>query len=525
MSLSRYKILVTDALPIDPATVEGAEVVYRPGFPRAELLALIGEFDALVTRSATRVDEELLRAGRRLRVVGRGGVGVDNIDVEAASRRGIVVVNAPEANTVSAAEHTMAMLLALAKNLPEADSSVRQGRWERGRLGVELANKTLAIIGLGRIGGRVARRARALEMRVRAYDPYIAVSRADELRVQLVDLDELLRSADFLTLHVPLTDETRGMIAARELARLPKGARVINCARGGVLDEAALAAALDAGHLAGAALDVLTTEPPQPGHPLVGRPEVIITPHLGGSTREAHDRIGSEILRATVNALRGDLSAGAVNAPAIDARTRQLLDPYLRLGERLGKFISQLSPGRTDQFTVEFLGSFPADPDPVAVAAVKGFLEPVLQERPNYINARAIAKERGIRFTTTTSPNPSDYVNMVRLTVRTDQGESSVSGTTFGADPRIVQFDSYRLEAVPDGPMLIVRNRDVPGVVGALGQILGDAGVNISGLALGRDAPGGRALVLVNLDEVPDGQVVERIREMPNVVFAQTVVI
>jgi D-3-phosphoglycerate dehydrogenase len=525
VTLPPYKILVTDVLPIDPASVEGAEIAYRPGLPRAELLALIGEYDALVTRSATRVDDELLRAGRRLRVVGRGGVGVDNIDIEAASRRGILVVNAPEANTLSAAEHTVAMLLALAKNLPEAARSVREGRWERGRLGVEVAGKTLGIIGLGRIGGRVARRARALEMKVCAYDPYIAVTRADELRVQLVELDELLQAADFLTLHVPLTDETRGMIGASELARLPRGARVINCARGGVIDESALAAALDSGQVAGAALDVLASEPPEPGNPLAGRADVIVTPHLGGSTLEAHNRIGSEILRATVNALRGDLSAGAVNAPALDARTRQILDPYLRLGERLGKFLSQLAPGRTEQFTVEFLGSFPADPDPVAIAAVKGFLEPILQERPNYINARAIAKERGVRVTTTTSPNASDYVNVVRLTVRTDQGESSVSGTTFGADPRIVQFDAYRLEAVPDGPMLIVRNLDVPGVVGALGQILGDAGVNISGLALGRDAPGGRALVLVNLDELPGDHVLERIREMPNVVFAQAVVV
>ena len=513
------RILVTDSIHLGDATYPDMEVVDRPGIPRDELLRMVGDFDAIITRSRTQVDDVLLRAATRLKVIGRGGVGVDNIDLEAASRRGVLVLNAPEANNVSAAELAVALMLNAARGVARSDRLIRRGTWDRAFLGREVKGAHLGIVGLGRIGSLVARRAQGLGMTVLAYDPYVTRHRAAELKVELVeDLHAMLPRVDFLTVHTPLTDETQGMIGARELELLPIGAVVVNAARGGIVDETALESALRDGHLFAAGLDVYTLEPPSLDHPLLQLDAIVLTAHLGANTSEAQARVGTEILERTVLALRGDYSRGAVNAPALAPAVMEALGRHLELGEALGKTVVQLAKGRVRTLEIEFSGEFPIDPDPIATAVTKGFLEPILDEPPNYINAPSIARERDIRVSKVTASRSRGYTTHVLVTAVTDGDRASVGGTVLGDHPRIVSIDGFPIEIRPEGPMLICTNYDRPGAVGRVGTILGDAGVNINAMQLSRVEEDGVAMFALTLDQAPSEPVLDVLRNHSDVI-------
>ena len=520
-----FKVLVTDTIQLGDKTYPDIEVDYREGISRDDLLNIVGTYDGLITRSRTQVDEALIKAATNLKVIGRGGVGVDNIDLEAASRRGLLVLNAPEANNVSAAELAVALMLSAARGVSRSDRLIRSGTWDRKFLGREVKGARLGVVGLGRIGSLVSRRAQGLGMSVMAYDPYITHQRADDLKVKLFDnLQEMLSQSDFLTVHTPLTEETTGMIGAAELACMPDKAIVVNAARGGIIQEEALLQALESGKLFGAGLDVYVLEPPSIDHPLLKRDDVVLTAHLGANTAEAQARVGAEILERTALALKGDLSRGVVNAPALAPEVVAALGPHLKVGEALGKMIAQLAKGRVRELQIEFSGTFPLDPDPIAVAATKGYLEPILDEPPNYINAPSIAKERDIRVSKVTASRSRGYTSHVMVSATTNEGSVSVGGTVLGTDPRIVSVDGFPIELRPEGTMLICTNYDRPGAVGKVGTVLGDAGVNISGMQLSRVGEDGLALFVLTLDHAPSEEVLEVLRSLPNVLRSLSVV-
>lgn len=504
---------------------DGIEVDYREGIDREELLSIIGGYDALITRSRTRVDAELIDRATRLRVLGRGGVGIDNIDLEAASRRGVLVLNAPEANNVSAAELAVALLLAAARGVTRSDRLIREGVWDRKYLGREVKGATLGIIGIGRIGSLVAGRAQGLGMKVIAYDPYVSRQRTADLGVELVDdLHDLLSRAEFLTVHTPLTEETEGLVGAAELALLPARAVVVNAARGGIIDEQALLGALEDGRVFAAGLDVFTLEPPSLDHPLLAREDVVLTAHLGANTEEAQARVGEEILERTVMALRGDYSRGVVNAPALSAEVMRKLGTHLELGEALGRMAVQLNGGRADSVEVEFSGTFPLDPDPVGTAVLKGFLQPILSEPPNYVSAPMIARDRGIRVSRVNSAEDSGYTNHVLVTARSADSSASVGGTVLGNSPRVVAIDGFPIEIRPEGAMLICTNYDRPGAVGRVGTVLGEAGVNIISMQLSRVGTDGLAMFVLTVDRTPSDEVLSLLRNMTDVIESLRVV-
>lgn len=510
-----WRVLVADDMRLGDLKYPGVLLDYRPGIGREELLEVIPAYDALITRSRTQVDEELLRRGKRLKVVGRGGVGVDNVDLEAASRLGILVVNVPEANTRSAAEIAFGLLLAAARGIALSDRKVRQGEWDRRFLGLELKGKTLGIVGLGRIGSQVARFAKGFEMRVLAYDPYIPRTRAESLGVELLEhLEDLLRQSHFLTVHTPLTEETRGMIGRRELYLLPRGAVVVNAARGGIVDEKALLEVLEEGHLFAAGLDVYSVEPPPKDHPLLKHPRVVLTAHLGANTVEAQERVGEAILERVVRTLEGDL-AYALNT-GFDPEALEALKGFLPLGEVLGKLLAQITRGRPEVLEVGFLGRYEKDPEPVASAVAKGLLSRVLgQEGVNLVAAKPLLKDRGIRLVTWRQEEAGEYTRLVEVRLTTDQESRRARGVVMGGRPRLVGVDDYALEAIPEGYMLVCVNYDRPGVVGQVGTLLGEAGVNIAGMQLGRDVPGGRALFVLTVDQKPAPEVLEALRALP----------
>jgi D-3-phosphoglycerate dehydrogenase len=479
---------------------------------------MVGEFDALVVRSATKVTRALLSEPGRLRVIGRAGVGVDNVDVDAATERGILVVNAPTANLTSAVEHTFALLLALARRLPAADASMKRGEWDRKSfVGVELHGKTLGIVGLGRIGQRVAARARGFEMKVAAFDPFTDPELAARLGVEMLSLDELLAAADVVTLHTPLTRETRHLIDATRLARTKPGALIVNCGRGGVVDEAALLAALESGRIAGAAIDVFETEPPT-SFELARHPRVVATPHIGAQTGEAQERIAIETATTVIAALGGEMPAAAVNLPFVPAGART--QPLLRLAERLGELAATLAGPPLALLEAELAGGAGDDLVPVSVAVLKGALAG--PDRPvNYVNAEWVAAERGVAVTRRAAPASADYPQLVRVRA---EGERRIelAGALFGAgEPRVVEFLGYRLEFSPRGRLLVIENRDVPGVVGGVGTLLGAAGVNIAEIHLARVRETGSALAVLRLDQAPDYSLLERLRELPGIESAR----
>lgn len=518
--MSFPKVLVAD--PISQRGIEelasgGAlEVVVKLGLTEAELIELIPTFSALVVRSQTKVTAAVLNAAGQLKVVGRAGVGVDNVDVEVATKRGVIVMNTPGGNTISTAEHAFSLIMSIARSIPQADASVKAGKWERKKYeGVELYNKTLGILGMGRIGTELARRAIAFGMRVIAYDPYLSVSRARSLQVELVeDLDALVPQADFISMHMPLTDETHHMLDARRLALCKPGVRIVNCARGGLVDESALAACLVSGQVAAAALDVFEVEPPPADCAIRGLANLVFTPHLGASTAEAQENVGIEIAQAIRAVLLEGEIRNAVNMPSIDAKTASTLKPYLTLGDKLGRFAAQLAPNRNDRVVITYGGKATEMPtDAISRAILTGFLKHAGGDEVNSVNVRSMASMLGLQIEEVKSSEQADFNEWIHIAVFSGDTKISVGGTFFGAknDPRIVRVNSQTVEVTPSGIVLLLENQDRPGIVGHIGTLLGKENINIASMSLSRTEQGGRALTLLNLDSSPSPDVLGRI--------------
>ena len=516
-------VLVADGLAGEGLALlhEQAEVVVANGLDEQQLIARMPRFDALIVRSQAPVTAKVLAAGQRLRIVGRAGTGVDNIDLAEATRRGVIVVNAATANTHAAVEHTLALILSLARHVPAAHAAVRQKQWQRSEfLGVELRGKILGIIGLGRIGSLVARRAQAFEMTVIAHDPFVSEDRARQVGVQLSGLDDLLRRADFVSVHAPLTSSTAGLLDADMLARLQPTARLINCARGGIVDEHALAAALTAGRLAGAAVDVFAAEPPHRS-PLLTAPNVVLTPHLGASTQEAQRGVALDIAEQTLAALRGEYVAGAVNAPFILPDALALLQPYLDLAERLGSFLRQVvgavPGGRVDEVEVTLSGLLAEhESAPLTAAALKGLIDPITDERVNIVNARHVARGRGLRVRERKeSTIASNYANLIELRVHSGATTHLVAGTILNDVPRIVRIDDFDIDIHPFGHLLITTHQDRPGVIGRVGTLLGAGDINITRMQVGRHVPRGESIMVINVDELVPADLLAKLAALP----------
>jgi D-3-phosphoglycerate dehydrogenase len=524
------KILIADSISqrgIDELSREGAlDITIKPGLSETDLIEIIPEFSAIVVRSQTKVTADVLNAGGKLRVVGRAGVGVDNVDVEAATQRGVLVLNAPGGNTVSTAEHAFSLLLSVARKIPQADATLRAGKWDRKNLeGVELYNKTLGVIGMGRIGSELSRRAIAFGMRVIAYDPYLSATRARSLQVELVDeLDDLLATSDFISLHTPLTPETRHILDAGRLQRTKRGVRIINCARGGLIDETALANALRDRHVAAAALDVFEIEPLPNDSSLRSTPNLILTPHLGASTAEAQESVGIEIAQSIRAALLEGTIRNAVNMPNLDAKTLAIIGPHLRFGEKLGRFLSQIAPKRVDTLNINYSGKVSeVDTTAITRSVLKGFLQIAGGSDVNEVNAPAFAKSLGLKVTESRLSAPGDYSDLLELSATAEGKMVSVGGAFFGATPRIVSVNSRPVEARPHGVVLVLENTDRPGMVGRIGTLLGNHGVNIATMSLSRNQAGGTALTVLNLDTAPDVALLQEIRASEDIHSAQVI--
>src|SRR5216684_3473055 len=515
--MSAHRVLVTDTLAESGVAILRAasdvDLDYRPGLKGEQLLRAVAESDALITRSGTAVTRELVNAGKRLRIVGRAGVGLDNVDVDACTERGILVINAPTANIMSATEHTMAMLLAVCRNVPEAHASVKRGEWNRSKfMGIELSGKTLGVIGLGRIGTRVTTRARAFGMRVLAYDPYIAQTVGEKVGAEMLPLDNLLAQADVITVHTPLTDETRGMLGAAEIAKMKDGVIALNIARGGLYDEKALTDALASGKVSGAAIDVYVQEPPPKDHPFLKLNNVILSPHIGANTIEAQDRVAVQTAEMVVDALRGSIFVSAVNLP-FEGLADADAAPFINLAEKLGLFAAQIISGPITRAAVELWGIDERLTKILSVAGLKGMLTPRLDQSVNFVNAEQIAQQRGIAIAATTHPTPVDYTNLVTFRVSSATDETCVSATLFSEkNQRIVSVNNFRVEFKPEGTLLYIINKDVPGVVGKVGTILGDREINIAEYNLARETSGGKALAIVTIDSPLDTDTMTALR-------------
>ena len=526
--MAKPKVLVSDPisqLGVD-ALGEGGllDVTFKPGLPHEELLKIIPEYSALVVRSQTKVGADVIAAAKNLKAIGRAGVGVDNVDVEAATARGIVVMNTPGGNTISTAEHAFSLLVSVARKIPQADASVKCGKWDRKSFqGVELNGKTLAILGMGRIGTEVAKRAIAFGMRVLAYDPYLSEARAKTLQVELIEkLEDALPHADFVTMHMPLTDETRHMLDAKRLALLKKGARIVNCARGGLIDEQALAEALTSGHVAGAAIDVFEQEPPDAANPLRNAPNIVFTPHLGASTAEAQESVGIEIAHTIRAALLDGTINNAVNAPSVDAKTLAVLGPYLRLGDSLGRFVSQIAPKRCGTLRIIYSGKArDLDTTPITRSVLKGFLTNISGDVVNEINAPGLAQNLGLQVVESRVSDSAEFSDLIEVVAEDSGSKASAAGTFFGPKPRVVVVNGRHIEAQPEGVLLLLENKDRPGIVGHIGTLLGKHQVNIASMSLGRDQAGGTALTVLNLDSAPDEKVMEELLGDKDIVSAR----
>src|SRR5579871_6017171 len=516
-------VLISDAL--SPAAVaifkdRGLRVEFQPtlGKDKEKLAETIGGFDGLAIRSATKVTAKLLEKANGLKVIGRAGIGVDNVDIPAATARGIIVMNTPFGNSITTAEHAITLMLSLARQIPEADASTRAGKWEKNKfLGVEIFGKTLGIIGCGNIGSIVADRAIGLKMKVIAYDPYLSVERALHLGVEKVELDELLRRADFITLHTPLTDKTRNIINAQALGRTKKGVRLINCARGELIEEAALLEALKSGHVAGAALDVFREEPPPPS-PLFELPNVVCTPHLGASTTEAQENVALQVAEQMSDYLLRGAITNAVNFPSISAEEAPKLKPFIALAEKLGSFAGQLTETGLSRVQITYEGLVAQmNTRALTSAAVAGLLRPMLQD-VNVVSAPIIAKDRGIVVEETRREAAGDYESLITVTVTTDRQSRHVSGTVFAdGRPRIVNIKGIRMDAEFGPSMIYITNLDKPGFIGKFSSTLGDAGINIATFHVGRQAAGGDAIALIEIDGDIPPNVLTQVRALPQV--------
>ncbi|MBI3610029.1 MAG: phosphoglycerate dehydrogenase [Nitrospirae bacterium] len=523
------KVLVSDALSekgIEIMKKLGLEVDVKTRLSPEELLKVISDYDGLVVRSATKVTEKVIEAAKRLKVIGRAGSGLDNVALPAANKRGIVVMNTPGGNTVTTAEHTMALIFSLARMVPQATASIKSGKWEKNKfMGMELYNKTLGIVGIGQIGSYVTKLAQGAQMQVIAYDPYLSEENAKKMGVELVRLDDLYRRADVISVHVPLTPETQSLINAEAIRKMKDGVRIINCARGGIVNEKDLYEALVKGKVAGAAMDVFEQEPVDPENPLLTLDNVICTPHIGAATTEAQENVALAIAEQIADYLVRGLVRGAVNIPSVPADLLPKIQPYLVLAEKLGAFLSQSHEGGLEQLTIEYRGDVAGlITAPVTVAAVKGLLRPILEEPVNDVNAPIVAKERGIEIKEIKSAEAGEFTSLVVLRIKAGSREASVAGTLYNRkDPRIVEIDGLTLEVVPEGHMLMMINDDQPGVIGNIGRLLGDNQVNISRMQLGRERTGGRAISVVGIDSPVTPDLLAKLKKLPHVLSAKLI--
>jgi D-3-phosphoglycerate dehydrogenase / 2-oxoglutarate reductase len=524
------RVLISDAL--SPAAVQifkdrGVAVDFQPdlGKDKDKLAQIVGDYDGLAIRSATKVTPKILEQAKSLKVIGRAGIGVDNVDIPAATARGVIVMNTPFGNSITTAEHAIAMMFALAREIPQADASTQAGKWEKNRfMGVELTGKTLGVIGCGNIGAIVADRALGLKMRVVAFDPFLSRERALLLGIEKVDLDDLLRRADVITLHTPLTDKTRNILSAESIARTKKGVRIVNCARGGLVDETALRAALDSGHVAGAAFDVFTEEPAT-DNPLFGHPHVVCTPHLGASTSEAQENVALQVAEQMSDYLLNGAISNAVNFPSITAEEAPKLKPFIALAERLGSFAGQLTETGLKAVRITYQGDVAhMKVKALTSSVVAGILRPMLADI-NVVSAPSVAKERGIVIEETTREAEGDYDSLITVSVVTERQERSIAGTVFAdGKPRVVSIKGIGIDAEFAPSMIYISNEDKPGFIGRFATTLGDAGVNIATFALGRDKPGGSAVALVEVDGAVPREVLSRIQTIPGVKQAKPLV-
>ena len=520
------KVLVSDSLSEKGIEIleKGAEVDVRTGMSPEELKACIGEYDALVVRSQTQVTEDVIEAAENLKIIGRAGVGVDNIDVEAATQRGIIVINAPEGNMISAAEHTIAMMMAISRNIPQANQSMRAGKWDRKLfMGVEVRGKTLGVVGLGRIGTEVAKRAQGMEMNIMAYDPFISEERAADLGVKLTTVEDIVLNADYITVHTPLTKDTRNLIDREEFEKAKPGVRIINCARGGIINEKALAEAVASGKVAAAAIDVFTSEPPT-GSPLLEQDNIIVTPHLGASTKEAQVNVAVDVAEQIINFNQGLPVKNAINMPYVKQEIMKVLQPYLPLAEKIGKLAAQLMEEKYERIEVSYSGEIAEwDTGPVTVAALKGLLEFAMGSSVNYVNAPVIAKERKIKVVESKSKTTESYSNLIMVNIFNNGKVKTVGGTMVGTNPRIVQIDEFSIDVLPLGHMIIALHEDHPNIIGPCCMLLGKHDINIAGMQVGRIKAGGTAIMALNVDSEVNEEILNEIRAVKGILNAKMV--
>lgn len=524
------KILVSDPLSEEGLkilrSVKEFQVDVKTDLKPEQLREIIGGYDALIVRSATKVTKDIIEKADRLKVIGRAGVGLDNVDLAAATSKGIIVMNTPAGNTISTAEHTMSMILSLSRNIPQANASMKKGEWKRSKfMGVELYNKVLGIVGLGRIGTEVAKRALSFGMKILAYDPFLSREVAEKLGIQVVDLKELFERSDYISVHTPLTEETRHMISSAEFAVMKKGVRIVNCARGGIVDEAALIAAIKEGKVAGAAIDVFEKEPPAPENELLKLENVVTTCHLGASTEEAQVNVAIEIAECVADYLLGRGVRNAANYPCLEAEACKMIQPFINLAERLGSFGAQIVDGRFQELNITYSGEIiKNDLAPLTMALVKGVLSPILKETVNFVNAASLAKERGIKIQEVKASDEAEFVNLIELEIKTDKERRKICGTlSANKQPRIVKIDAYYVEASPVGEMVIIQNMDRPGVIGNLGTLLGRHNINIAAMTFGREKLGGRTISVLNVDSPVSADVLEEIKKTENILAVKVI--
>ncbi|MFA5062722.1 MAG: phosphoglycerate dehydrogenase [Candidatus Omnitrophota bacterium] len=518
------KILVSDALSDEGLKilkdVKEFQTDIKTELKPDGLKEIIKDYDALLVRSATKVTKDIIDAASKLKVIGRAGVGLDNVDLAAATQKGIIVMNTPAGNTISTAEHAFSMILALSRNIPQATASTKKGEWKRSKfMGVELYAKTLGIVGFGRIGKEVAKRAISFGMSVLVYDPFLSKEIAESLGIKVVELNELLQSSDYITVHTPLTEETRHMISQPQFEIMKKGARVINCARGGIIDEQALIAAIKEGKIAGAAFDVFEKEPVAPDNELLKLDNVIVTPHLGASTEEAQVNVAIEVAEIVRDALLGKGIRNAANYPCLEPEACKVLNPHIVLAEKLGLFLAQLVEGRFQELDISYSGEISAyDLSPLTMSVCKGLLFPILKETVNFVNAVSLAKERGIKVKEGKASKEEEFVNLIKLALKTDKETRVIWGTLSGnKQARIVKIDEYYVELYPTGEMIYIENWDRPGLIGSLGTVLGKHGVNIAAMTFGRDKPAGKAISVLSVDSPVSAELAGKIKKLENI--------
>ncbi|MDP5273768.1 phosphoglycerate dehydrogenase [Chengkuizengella axinellae] len=527
-----FKVLISD--PISDLGIQklfdasDVTVVKETGLSEDELVKIISDFDALLVRSQTKVTKRIMEAGSKLKVIGRAGVGVDNIDLEAATQRGIIVINAPDGNTISTCEHTFAMMMAVSRNIPQGYKKTISGEWDRKSfVGVELNNKVLGIIGMGRIGTEVAERAKAFNMSIIGYDPFLTEDRAEKLGIEKGSVDDIAKKADFITVHTPLTKETRHMISTEQFELMKKGVRIVNCARGGIIDEHALIHAIDQEIVAGAAFDVFETEPPQKDHPFLNHDKIIVTPHLGASTREAQENVAIDVSEEVLNILRDKPFKNAVNMPHVPSNVLRKLQPYFSLGERLGSFLSQITKDSIEEIHINFSGEL-ADVDtaPLSRSIIKGVLAQYLDSEVNVVNSMHLAEAKGVKIIRQRSSSTKGFTNLITLTLKTNSGERTIAGTLLnGYGARIVQIDQYPVDISPEGIFIYISHQDKPGAIGKIGTLLGENEVNIATMQVGRKVVGGDAVMILTVDKQPSNTVKKLLIDTDGIVSVNEIIL